>query len=168
MQIPLAQQAAAADLVVVVLDSARPRTPEDALVMERVSARAHRALVVANKCDLPASWPVLEIPGALPVSARSGAGMAELAARLAAFGGRGDQDRGTPVVTNARHVRLLRHAAEAVAQAQSMVERSSGTVAEEFVAADVHRALAALDELVGTRTPEDVLHEIFARFCIGK
>ena len=39
---------------------------------------------------------------------------------------------------------------------------------EEFVLADVHDARARLEEVTGARTPDDLLHAIFAKFCIGK
>jgi tRNA U34 5-carboxymethylaminomethyl modifying GTPase MnmE/TrmE len=48
------------------------------------------------------------------------------------------------------------------------MDGGGGEVAEEFLAADLVRAERALDELTGTRAPDDVLAEIFARFCIGK
>jgi tRNA modification GTPase len=39
---------------------------------------------------------------------------------------------------------------------------------EEFVLADLQDARAALEEITGQRTSEDVLAHIFSRFCIGK
>ena len=39
---------------------------------------------------------------------------------------------------------------------------------EEFVLSDLQAARSCLDDVVGTRTSEDVLHHIFDRFCIGK
>ena len=39
---------------------------------------------------------------------------------------------------------------------------------EEFVLSDLQAARTCLDDVVGTRTSEDVLHHIFDRFCIGK
>jgi tRNA U34 5-carboxymethylaminomethyl modifying GTPase MnmE/TrmE len=48
------------------------------------------------------------------------------------------------------------------------MDAAGGAVAEEFLAADLVRAQQALDELTGTRAADDVLAEIFARFCIGK
>ena len=39
---------------------------------------------------------------------------------------------------------------------------------EEFLLADLHEARLAFEEIVGTRTADDVLRTIFERFCIGK
>jgi tRNA U34 5-carboxymethylaminomethyl modifying GTPase MnmE/TrmE len=44
----------------------------------------------------------------------------------------------------------------------------AGDTPEEFVLADLQGARSHLDEIVGTRTSEDLLQHIFARFCIGK
>jgi len=44
----------------------------------------------------------------------------------------------------------------------------SDALPEEFVLADLQEARAALEEISGRRTSEDVLSHIFARFCIGK
>ena len=63
-----------------------------------------------------------------------------------------------------RHVELLR-----VPRPRSAAPRPRrrGTP-EEFVAADVSEARGHLEEVTGARTPDDVLHAIFDRFCIGK
>jgi tRNA modification GTPase len=68
-------------------------------------------------------------------------------------------------VTNARHVDLL-------SKAGAVLQRAAGAAhdrtAEEFVAADLAEARALLEEVTGVRTADDVLEEIFAKFCIGK
>jgi len=41
-------------------------------------------------------------------------------------------------------------------------------VTEEYLAADLHEALTALGEITGATSREDILDQIFERFCIGK
>jgi tRNA U34 5-carboxymethylaminomethyl modifying GTPase MnmE/TrmE len=65
--------------------------------------------------------------------------------------------------TTARHRAALRRAAAALSRAADAREMGL-----EFVAADLHDALAALGEIVGRATPDDVLDVIFSQFCIGK
>jgi tRNA modification GTPase len=77
----------------------------------------------------------------------------------------GERLRDTPAVTNMRHVELLTRARAALGRAAAAA--AAGTP-EEFVAADVGEARALLEEITGRRTPADVLHAIFDRFCIGK
>ena len=70
-----------------------------------------------------------------------------------------------PAITNVRHVDLLAGARAALERAEAAAR--AGTP-EEFVLADLNEARQRLEEVTGARTPDDVLHEIFARFCIGK
>jgi tRNA modification GTPase len=71
-------------------------------------------------------------------------------------------------MTNVRHVGLVRVAHEAVARARGAIDAGGGALSEEFVLADLQQARAALEEITGRRTSDDVLAHIFSRFCIGK
>jgi tRNA modification GTPase len=71
-------------------------------------------------------------------------------------------------VTNVRHAALLERARVALGRAGDAVEAAGGPVAEEFVLTDLQDARAALEEVTGKRTSEDLLRHIFSRFCIGK
>ncbi len=79
--------------------------------------------------------------------------------------GEGETARDTPAVTNLRHVALLEGARSALQQARDAA--AAGTP-EEFVLSDVHDARSRLEEVTGSRTPDDMLQAIFANFCIGK
>lgn len=154
-----------ADLTVVVLDRSRPLGPDDTEILE-ITANTPR-VVVGNKSDVPAVWTAASL---LPVemlslSAKTGAGVDALgAAMTTALSGR-EAMRDTPAVTNIRHAALLSRAAAALRRAATAA--AEGTP-EEFVAADVNDARASLEEVTGARTPDDVLHAIFDKFCIGK
>lgn len=158
---------AGADVVIVAVDGSRPIAADDRAVAAQMSGR--RAVFVTTKADLPACGPALEMSAdALSVSARTGSGLRELAARIASL-----IDGAAPavdhvLVTNARHREMLASALAHVAHARESFAESGGALPEEFVAADLQQALAALDEVTGRRTADDLLHEIFARFCIGK
>jgi tRNA modification GTPase len=67
-----------------------------------------------------------------------------------------------------RHAALLGQARESLARAREALAAPGGAVAEEFVLTDLQDARAALEEVTGKRTSEDVLRHIFSRFCIGK
>ena len=74
----------------------------------------------------------------------------------------------TAAVTNVRHGELLERARAAMRRAVEAVEAPGGPVAEEFVLTDLQDARAALEEVTGKRTSDDLLRHIFSRFCIGK
>jgi tRNA modification GTPase len=154
-----------ADLAIVVLDGSRPPGPDDGEILA-VTAGAPR-VVVASKSDLAAAWPDTTFPGIelLRVSAITGAGIEALRSVLTSRLAGRERLRDTPAVTNIRHADLLSRAATALRRAAAA---AAARTPEEFVAADVAEARATLEEITGARTPDDVLHAIFDRFCIGK
>ena len=153
-----------ADLVIVVLDRSRAMSEDDEALLDQASRRPH--VVVANKCDLLAAWQPLEQGvSALPVSAKDGLGLDDLRREIGQRLSASDRLRDTPAITNTRHVQLLSKAHATLRRAATAA--GEGT-AEEFVAADLAEARARLEEVVGARTPDDVLEAIFSRFCIGK
>jgi tRNA modification GTPase len=69
------------------------------------------------------------------------------------------------IVTNVRHARALETAAAHLAAVQAGLDTGRGT---ELLAADLRHALAALGEITGDISSEDLLTSIFTEFCIGK
>ena len=155
-----ARARAVADLVVVVLDGAEPLTGDDEVLLRQTMARPR--VVVANKADRPAAF---EHDGAIRVSASHGEGLDALRGAMTAVLGDGEPLRDTAAVSNVRHAQLLREARALLARARTAAEAATP---EEFVLGDLQDARARFDEIVGTRTPEDVLRHIFEHFCIGK
>jgi tRNA modification GTPase len=153
-----------ADLSLVVLDRSRALSPDDEDLLS-VTEGAVR-VVVGNKSDLPAAWGLDGVPSPVVcVSAVTGHGIEQLrAAMVDALGGR-ERLRDTPAVTNMRHAELLSTARASLRRAAAA---AAAGIPEELVAADVTDARGSLEEVTGARTPDDVLHAIFDRFCIGK
>jgi tRNA modification GTPase len=157
-----------ADLTLVVLDRSRPLHADDHAVLE--STRAKARLLVANKCDLEPAWSVsaVDADGAVEVSALNGAGMGTLVERLGAALSGGVDPRDQPLVSNVRHAEQLRIADASLARANDALSVSINAVSEEFVLADLQEAAAALQEITGRRTADDLLAHIFSKFCVGK
>jgi tRNA modification GTPase len=158
-----------ADFVLVVLDISHPlEVPDFDLLKETESAPR---LVVANKIDLRPAWSVADLSfGVHGISSKSGEGLDDLRCQLrAALEGSNPLTlRDSAAVTNVRHAALLERARVSMRRATEAVENPDGPVAEEFVLTDLQDARAALEEVTGKRTSEDVLRHIFSRFCIGK
>jgi tRNA modification GTPase len=158
-----------ADLLLVVLDSTEPLTAEDEQLLR--DTEGQRRLVVANKIDCGEAAYVGRASSGSPradiaVSAMSGRGIDQLrCAMQTTLLGR-ESLRDTPAMTNIRHIALLDDARASLEAARHAA--GDAQASEEFVLADLQAARARLDEIVGIRTSEDVLHHIFERFCIGK
>ncbi len=155
-----------ADVVLLVCDgTASPGDEERALLAEL----GERAVVVRSKADRPAVWDALPGSETVAVSARTGAGLAELEAVLGRRGAAllpavraGAQGL---MLTNARQTDAVRRALEAVRRAE---EGLGAGLPPDLLLTDVEDALAALGELTGRTVREDVTDRIFSRFCVGK
>lgn len=113
-------------------------------------------IVLRGKADLDS--------GAAGVSGKTGQGVAELVERIAAI----LDGRSTRAVTatRERHAEAMRRARGAIAEAQNQL--SHGMETAELAAEDIRRAARALESLLGKIDVENLLDEIFARFCLGK
>lgn len=144
------------DLVLLVLDGSQELTDEDRELMAEVRAYPH--LIVCNKMDCALA---AEVPGALYLSAATGEGMDALREAIA-------QAAGTPCempLTNARHMRLARMAAEHLQAAITALENGE---ALDLAAIDLHAALDMLGAVTGDQVDEKLLDSVFSRFCVGK
>ncbi len=158
-----------ADLVLVVLDVSAPLDGDDFNLLRETGVAPR--LIVANKSDLPALWSAADLCApACAVSSKTGHGFDTLRGdiRAALEGAALPTPRDTAAVTNVRHAALLERARSALGSAGEALEMPGGPVAEEFVLTDLQDARAALEEVTGKRTSEDLLRHIFSRFCIGK
>ena len=125
--------------------------------------RAGRVVHVHNKADL-ASAP----DGALALSARTGAGLQALRRRLLELAGWHAEGSGSEgvFIARARHVEALRRTREHVARAVEQL--ATAEPALELLAEELRLAHECLGEITGRFGADDLLGQIFGRFCIGK
>ena len=102
---------------------------------------------------------------ALSISAKTGEGLDLLRDRLVEAGRKlmGVQD--TVMVTNVRHYEALKHASESLLAVRRGLDEGVPT---DLVAQDLREALYYLGSITGEITTDEVLGNIFGRFCIGK
>lgn len=159
-----------ADLVVYVLDARDGWTEDDR--REYRSIERARRMAVVNKIDLTHSSPLSssgeedeEVP--LGVSALRGEGLAELRRRIRArlsSDSLYDGEEGV-YLARRRHLQALEEAALHVRRAQRLVSERGGV---DLAAEEIRWAQQALTAIVGGRPDEQLLDDIFRRFCIGK
>ena len=155
---------AKAQTVVAVLDGCAP-LPE---MQQSFAAIAERAagknlIVLRNKVDI-CSGAAPEGLDVLDVSARTGEGLDALRDKLVDVSGLGDWN-GSALVTNMRHYEALERALDSLRQVSLGLHRKSPT---ELLAQDLRDAISELGSIFGAVTTEDLLQNIFSRFCIGK
>lgn len=115
-----------------------------------------------NKCDLGTER---ADDGRIYMSAKTGEGVEELRERLRATIDTSGAYSGETIVTNARHFEALERASEALGRAS---EALSSGLSGELLSEEVRAVLSILGEITGEVTSDDILQNIFSRFCIGK
>jgi tRNA modification GTPase len=152
-----------ADLVLHLVDAEAGLTAEDRRIAAELPQGVAR-LTLMNKID--AAGKAARIDGdTLMLSARTGAGLDLLRAELkrrAGLEGAGED----VILARARHVEALSQAQQAVARAALHLDAAQPAL--ELFAEELRLAQEALNGITGDFTPDDLLGEIFGRFCIGK
>ena len=156
-----------AELILALFDSSRPLDDEDEEIFSLLHDRD--ALILLTKIDLPqvttAELLAKKIPAAkvLELSLRSGEGCDKLLSAITEHVGAIDFEMS--FVRDEREADLLRRAVKHLHEAQETIQAGVGI---DFVSIDLRGALECLSELTGEAVGEDVLNEIFSKFCIGK
>lgn len=159
-----------ADLILLLLDSSSPLTEEDKQVLELLAGR--QALVLMNKTDLPQKLDMSAIMQyskeyqLLRISVQDGSGMDALEEAIVekVYSGQVTQSEGA-YVTNVRHVALLRQAYQHLEEARNTIAMN---MPPDCIVVDLRAAWEKLGEITGDTAGEDLLDQIFSRFCIGK
>lgn len=152
-----------ADLLILIVDAAHGVTVEDRAIVERLP-QGLRRLTVHNKTDLLQQLPRVQNGDhgrEVHLSAKSGAGLDLLKTEILRVAGwrLGNEDL---LMARERHLAALSEAASAL-------ERAGKALAQpEFFAEELRLAQVSLSGITGTFTADDLLGEIFSRFCIGK
>ena len=102
----------------------------------------------------------------IPISAKTGSGLPELTEALAEIGRRITGDTDETLVTNIRHYEALSRAATAIGRVRDGLKVA--TLPPDLIAQDLREALYHLGEIVGEISTDEVLGNIFRKFCIGK
>lgn len=124
-------------------------------------------LLVVNKKDLlsPEQAEALESLNPLFLSAREGSGIETLKDQLIRQVNLHNIQTDDVLVTNLRHVEALRKTQESLAR---VLDGLDNPVSSDFLAMDIRQALHHLGEITGQVSTDDLLENIFSKFCIGK
>jgi tRNA modification GTPase len=144
-------------------DGGPPSLEEMARAMAELGAA--KTVCVETKRDIRAA-PV-RANGAVWVSATTGAGLDDLRRCIAeALSARyGTMDFESPIITQTRHAAMLSHAAEELTLFIASMEAG---ITPTIAAVHLRAAVVALEEIIGAVSIDDLLDEVFSRFCVGK
>ena len=159
-----------ADLVLFVLDKSRELSEEDIELMERIKDK--NAFVILNKSDLEIKLSLTEIRKYLPgkrifeISSKTFDGINEMTEAIKEKILDGDVNiKENVYISNERHFEMLHRASSHIKQAVSDLE---GGIFPDIVSIEIENAISSLGEITGQTVSDEIIHNIFAKFCLGK
>ena len=165
------EKAGEADLILCVFDAARPLDENDREILKVIEGK--QAILLLNKTDLAVTLQetkLQELTGGrypvVSVSAKEQTGLSKLTEQIHNLFYQGEisvQDE--LYITNARQKHALWDAAEGLQRVQESISLG---MPEDFYSIDLLAAYEALGPITGETVGEDLVNEIFSRFCMGK
>ncbi len=167
------EAASLADLAIIVLDGQTGILPEDLNILKATSAK--KRIVIINKTDIADEARVQDMKkyvtdsGNSPVvvaSMTDGTGMEELTDIIEKLfiGGKISLNNEV-IITNVRHRQLIE---DAISSLETAEAAHTGGLPLDFITIDIKESADFLGQITGESVSEDVVNEIFSRFCIGK
>lgn len=141
---------------------------EEIKVLAEKSAQKH-TVIVANKID-EADKDLIQqefgsYSGLVAISAKNKTGMEDLVRSLTEMVNLESLNQGSTIITNIRHYDMLSKALEDI---QRVEEGMTNNISGDFLAMDIREALKHLGSITGEITTDNLLGNIFGKFCIGK
>ncbi|MFD2999293.1 tRNA uridine-5-carboxymethylaminomethyl(34) synthesis GTPase MnmE [Pontibacter toksunensis] len=163
------QKLSQSSLIIYLFDITEVTAKEVQTELDRLNPKRLPLVAVANKIDLATAEKVAafeSIEGLVTISAAEGANLDELKQALVEKVNLGKLNtKNQTIVTNLRHVDSLN---KTYAALDDVLNGIALGVSNDLVAADIRRALYSLGEITGEITTDDLLDNIFTKFCIGK
>lgn len=159
-----------AELVICVIDGSTGLTAEDEEILH--AAEEKQYVIIVNKSDLDIADNLAALQKrfgqdkVMALSAKTTAGLDKFTAWLKNFvyGQEGALGEGV-YVQNARHEKLLR---EALASLEDAGRAANEMLPYDCIVIDVRNAIDLIGEITGDTVQDEIINEIFSRFCIGK
>lgn len=158
-----------ADLILFVVDGSRPLDENDDQIIELI--RERKAILLLNKTDLSLVLNEEELrertgKPVISISAKEQTGMDLLEDLLREWFFHGELDwNEEEMLTNVRHKTAMSEALKSLALVQQSIENG---MPEDFFSIDLMNAYEQLGTIIGEALEDDLVNEIFSRFCMGK
>ena len=158
-----------AQLVLALFDSSRPLDAEDEKIISLLTGQ--KAIALLTKQDLPEQLEAKDLQARLPhlpvipISAKDKQGLAALAQAVHAFVFQHGADTQATFLRDEEEAEILKKAQRHLQEALNTIDNDMGL---DFISIDLRSAWEALGELTGESIGDDIVDEVFRRFCIGK
>lgn len=158
-----------ADLIIYIIDGSVPLDENDHEIISMV--REKKVIVLVNKSDLNQAvqigslYEIMDFP-IISVSVKEMEGLKELEKKIKDLFFNGEiTSNMEEVITNMRHKESLVHAYDSLLQVEISIENQ---MPEDFFSIDLRSACDCLGEITGESVGDDLVNEIFSKFCMGK
>ncbi len=148
-----------AGIILAVFDNSEPFTEEDKKILDLIKDKKH--IIVLNKCDKAQKN---EIDG-IKISAKELSGLDNLSEKIAEIIKNSETSFDNEIITNERHFEALVKSKEALTLAYNA---HLNKMPVDLVALDIQRAIESYGEIVGLTVSEEIIDNIFSKFCVGK
>lgn len=158
-----------ADFIMYVVDSSKPLDENDNVIFTMLKDK--KSLVLLNKMDLNTVVTEDEIKRkteseVISISAKENMGIDVLTEKIKNMFLQGEIDFNEDImITNLRHKNLLEEALESLKMVEQSIEND---MPEDFYSIDLMSAYTALGYIIGEEVEDDLVNEIFSKFCMGK
>lgn len=159
-----------ADFIIFIMDGSSAISDEDREIASYLDGR--NSVVLINKNDLERGFTnddvreLVNDPVIIETSLINNEGIEEIENHIEelVYGGELSQHDST-MVNNVRHIELLKQSRDSLRDAMEM---TLAREALDFIEVDVRNAYDLLGEITGETVSDDIINEVFARFCLGK
>lgn len=159
-----------ADLIIMMIDAKKGMDEEDSKILTMLVDK--KLIILINKTDLVDEYETNRIESLLEgkkhikTSMKEGTGIKELENAITELFVQGEVKINEEILlTNIRHKNLIDRAVESIEKAMNAQENSMPL---DLITIDITDAADYLGQITGESVSEDVMHEIFSRFCLGK
>ncbi len=153
-----------AELILHLLDASRPLSSEEIELIE--ATKAKRTILIINKADTTIGELEEKYPKAITMSVLENQGIEQLEQEIIRLFDLASFDVfKSNYVTNTRHIAKLESAKNALINARDNIEMM---MPMDIVEIDLKEAMFMLGEILGIEVKNDLLNELFSRFCLGK
>ena len=160
--------AESADMIIAIFDSSRELNEEDVDILS--IARNKNSIIILNKIDLENKTNIEKLKEInkpiIEMSAKTGEGKEELFHQISeTFKLKEIANNGELIISNQRHKLLIKNAINNVELSREAIKNNMPI---DIISSSIRQILEDLGEITGETVTEDIINEIFSKFCLGK